>query len=242
MQVLAINGSPRKTAGATYKILEALLAGMKNADAQTEIIHLTDYKIGHCHGCFTCWTKTPGKCIIKDDMEGLLQKFINADLVIFGTPLYTFTTSGLMKDFLDRLLPTREPFLVECKTTPGLTKHPARYDKPKKMLLVSPSGFPEIEHFTGLVATFRNLAQSFDIEHLGEILRPAGELLIQDHKLLQLLLLPYFHRLKKAGKQLIEQGRIDDDLKKSLEKDLLPGGVKKYREEANKYFKKMMEQ
>lgn len=237
-QVLAINGSPRKTAGATYKMAEALLTGMQQAHAQTEIIHLADYKIDHCRGCFACWTKTPGKCIIKDDMEQLLQKYIAADLVIFATPLYFFTVTGLMKNFIDRLLPTAEPFLIESTKTPGLTTHNSRYDKPKKMLLVAPAGFPEIEHFSGLIETFRCWARISDVEYLGAILRPAGGLLVQDHKLLKLLLLPYFHRLKKAGKQLIEQGQIDDDLKKSLEQDLLPGGTKKYREQANKYFKK----
>ena len=238
MHVLAINGSPRKTAGATYKMLDTLLAGMQQAQAQTEIIHLADYKIEHCRGCFACWTKTPGQCIIKDDMEGLLQKFITADLVIFGTPLYFFSVTGLMKNFMDRLLPTADPFLVESKKTPKLTAHASRYDKPKKMLLVSPCGFPEIEHFAGLVETFRCWSRITEIEYLGEILRPAGGPLIQDHALLKLLLIPYFHRLKKAGKQIIEQGHIDDDLKKSLEKDLIPGGVKKYREQANKYFAK----
>lgn len=236
MQVLAINGSPRKTAGVTYKMLETLLAGMQQAHATTEIIHLADYKIEHCRGCFACWAKTPGKCIIKDDMEELLQKFINADLVIFGTPLYFFSVTGLMKNFMDRLLPNAEPFFIESKKHPKLTTQASRYDKAKKILLVSPCGFPEIEHFAGLIETFCCWSRISEIEYLGEILRPAGELLIKDHALLKLLLIPYFHRLKKAGKQIIEQGHIDDDLKKSLEKDLLPGGAKKYREQANKYF------
>ena len=58
---------------------------------QSFSIYLKDKDIKHCSGCFTCWTKTPGKCIHKDDMEELLHKISQADVIVYATPLYYYT-------------------------------------------------------------------------------------------------------------------------------------------------------
>ena len=73
MKVLAINGSPRGQFGNTEVLLKPFLEGCAEAGAEIETIYLKDKEIKHCIGCFTCWTKTPGKCIHKDDMEELLR-------------------------------------------------------------------------------------------------------------------------------------------------------------------------
>ena len=105
MKVLAINGSPRGENGNTEELLKPFLKGCEESDAEVEIVYLKDKDIKHCNGCFTCWTKTPGKCIHKDDMEELLNKISQADIMVYATPLYYFTVTGMMKDFMDRMLP-----------------------------------------------------------------------------------------------------------------------------------------
>ena len=104
MKVLALNGSPRTKKSSTYHMLKPFLEGMEAGGAETEVVHLRKLKIKHCIGCYTCWMRTPGVCVHKDDMAEVLEKFNQADLVIFGTPLYVFTMSGIMKDFIDGLL------------------------------------------------------------------------------------------------------------------------------------------
>lgn len=241
VRVLAVNGSPRGKGSCTHKMLEPLLEGMQDEGAETELINLVDYKIGHCIGCFACWLKTPGHCVLRDDMAALLERLITFDFLILGTPLYLFTVSGLMKNFMDRLVPLAEPFFIESQKVKGLTSHPTRHEKPKKLLIVSPCGLPEVEHFKGLIETFNCFARTSSMEYLGEILRPAGELLRQNSLIVKMFLLSYFRLLRKAGRELIKNGVLSDKLKADLLKDLIPGGKKAYTKAANNYFKKTIE-
>ncbi|GAG64044.1 unnamed protein product, partial [marine sediment metagenome] len=62
--------------------------GVKEAGGVIENIFLIKKEIKPCLGCFDCWFKTPGKCIIEDDMDELLSKFLSSDIVVFATPIY----------------------------------------------------------------------------------------------------------------------------------------------------------
>lgn len=232
MHVLAVNSSPRNEKSITNHILTPLLAGMRAAGATTDLAHLGHMEIKPCLGCFLCWIKTPGKCVQQDDMAGLLEKFVQADLLIFGTPLYHYHMSGLMKNFIDRTLPTSEPWLVEDPNHPELSGHPDRYPRNRSMLLVSPCGFPEFDYFVPLVQYFRYLARKLDWVYMGEILRPAGEILSNDHS--QEMFGWYYDLVRRAGEQLINQGLIAPEIQAELRKDLLPGGPEVFRSEANK--------
>jgi len=210
MNILAINGSPHGSLGNTDLVLQPLLKGMESAGATIETIYLDKLNIKHCIGCFNCWFKTPGKCIHNDDMPPLLEKLANADLIIYTTPLYVFSMSGLMKDFLDRLIPNVLPFFETTST--GLTTHPARHPRTtrQKILLVSSCGFSEEKHFAPLIQTFKHFAQEGNAEYLGEILKPAAWLLKQES--MREKTAAYYNDLCTAGKQLIVQGKIDAEL------------------------------
>jgi multimeric flavodoxin WrbA len=52
----------------TEMMLNYLIEGMRDAGAEFEIVNLREKKVKNCIGCFTCWSKTPGECIHKDDM------------------------------------------------------------------------------------------------------------------------------------------------------------------------------
>jgi len=224
MKVLAVNGSPRMKASSTYHMLKPLLEGMEEAGAETELIHIRQLKLEFCIGCYICWVRTPGKCIHtdKDRMAAALESFNRADLVVFGTPLYHFTMSGIMKTFIDRTITRFEPWLIPHTGLPGVTGHPERFKKPEKILLVSPCGLPEFEHFDSLVATFKQMARMENWEYVGEILRPFGEPL--SRRGLQRLFSSYYGLLHQAGRQIILEGRISDELQAELRKDLFPGG------------------
>lgn len=69
MKIIAINSSPRSGGQSkTELLLNHLVEGMRDAGAEVDIVNLREKKIKNCLGCFTCWTKTPGRCIQKDDM------------------------------------------------------------------------------------------------------------------------------------------------------------------------------
>jgi hypothetical protein len=60
MKVLALNGSPRMRNSSTYHMLAPLLEGMKDAGAETELIHIRQLDLSPCVGCYACWVRTPG--------------------------------------------------------------------------------------------------------------------------------------------------------------------------------------
>ena len=239
MKVLALNGSPRVKASSTYHMMKPFLQGMEAAGAETKVIHIHKLHLEPCIGCYTCWARTPGVCIHNDSMAEALAKFNNADMVIFGTPLYHFTMSGTMKNFVDRLLPRLEPWLIPHPNVPGMTGHPERVHKPDKMFLLSPCGFPEFEHFESLVATFKQIARMENWEYAGEILRPGAEPL--SRRSLQGLFTHYYDLVRRAGEQVIREGRIADELQVKLRQDLFPGGKQAFYDMAAGYWTEQMD-
>lgn len=106
MRVIGISGSPRK--GNTEWMVGRVLAAAGEAGAETELILLRQKDIKLCRGCLTCEVgreQKPGVCVIKDDMAPLLAKMLGADGIVFGTPVYFYLLSALLKNFMDRTVP-----------------------------------------------------------------------------------------------------------------------------------------
>lgn len=220
MKVLAINGSPHGPRGNTERILQPFLEGAREAGAETKVIYLRDLEIKHCIGCFTCWTKTPGVCVQKDDMAQVIPKLAEAEMVVYATPLYVFTASGLMKDFMDRMIPMAQPYIIERGHH---YIHPPRYPQPGrgkgKMVLISNSGYPERHHFSGLEETFRRWTDTPD-EELAGIICCAGGALMQNESIRDTMSW-YTDAAREAGRQVVEQGRISPDTQEILDRPLI---------------------
>jgi len=101
IKVVGICCSPRAN-GNTEILVKEAIAGATEAGAVAEMITLRDKDIKPCDGCRGC-DKT-GKCHIKDDMEPIYQKILDADGLIFGSPVYFWSISGQGKVFMDRLV------------------------------------------------------------------------------------------------------------------------------------------
>lgn len=219
MKILAINGSPRGAAGNTEVLLEQFLKGCEEAGAQTETIYLNDKNIKHCTGCFTCWTKTPGKCIHKDDMEELLIKVSQSDIMVYATPLYYFTVSGMMKDFMDRKLPLCKPEIIKVDDK---YTHPKRYEKESttKTVLISSCGFPGKYNFSGLLETFNVMTKG---NLSGAILFGQGGILsgVKTHEMLKEIFKPYISALRSAGKEVVTLGHITTETQAILDKNII---------------------
>ncbi len=137
MKVLVINGSPKSERSNTICLTRAFLSGAKWEDA--EIINVAKADIKSCLGCFSCWNKTPGTCIIQDDMNEILTKIIAADVIIWSFPLYYYNVPGGLKNLIDRQLPLNLPFMAEGSESGD---HPSRYDLThQKHVIISTCGF-----------------------------------------------------------------------------------------------------
>lgn len=101
MKIIIILGSPRKQ-GNTSRILNIIKDRLKDT-YDVEIEYLSDYEINGCLGCSQCQAiiDKPG-CVQKDQANQLLQQLINADVILYGTPLYGHSYSGQLKIFMDR--------------------------------------------------------------------------------------------------------------------------------------------
>lgn len=173
-KALVIFGSPRGAKGHTHTLLQEFIRGMREGGITCDTVMLHQQRINPCSGCFSCWTKTPGQCIHHDDMADLLAREEAADLLIFAQPLYIFSVPGITKNYLDRRLPRLKPYLIA--KADGTTTHPHRDGQhPRRMVVFSVCGFPELSHFAGLVTMFRQLAAAAATPIVGEILCPASE-------------------------------------------------------------------
>lgn len=101
MKIITILGSPKKhgNTGTVLKQFEELVASAH----QVERIDLTDYRLHGCLGCSVCQRTldAPG-CVQKDDISEILNRMLNADVIVYATPLYVWSFSAQIKALLDR--------------------------------------------------------------------------------------------------------------------------------------------
>ena len=100
-KVLGIVGSPRKE-GNTDLLVDRVLEGAESRGATVDKVYLKGLNIQECDGCHTCWQ---GKdCSKNDDMNGLYPQIVEHDVIVFGTPVYWYGPTALMKAFIDRFV------------------------------------------------------------------------------------------------------------------------------------------
>ena len=138
--------------------MKAYVEGMREAGAEGEVVKLREKNIQNCVGCFTCWTKTPGVCFLDDDMNReLLDKWLASDLAVYATPLYNYGLNATMKAFIERTLPSLQPYFEIDEN--GRMYHPVRSKVPAAALL-SVAGMPDESHFQPLSAHFNYMFSS----------------------------------------------------------------------------------
>ncbi len=217
MNILVLNGSPRCDRSNTLKITNAFLDGMNAVNKNhIDIIAIYNTSIEHCRGCFSCWTRTPGRCIIDDDMQELIEKYIDADVIIWSFPLYYFGMPSKIKAFLDRLLPTNLPFMtVNADKTSG---HPPRYDlSHQHHVLISTCGFYSTKN------NYDALLRQFEImfkNDLTKIICTEGELFNVPQ--LSARTGNYLVYAEKAGEEFALEGRFSEYTENKLTELLFP--------------------
>ena len=106
MKALFVNGSPRKN-WTTHKMLESAMKGAAEAGAEVEIAHVYESPFKGCVSCFACKlknSKTNGLCAFKDALTAVLEKALNSDVIVMGSPIYfSYPTAGI-RAFLERLM------------------------------------------------------------------------------------------------------------------------------------------
>ena len=98
-KVLILSGSPRKN-GNSDILCDEFARGAIEAGHDVEKIRVAEKKIGYCRACYAC--KDTGVCAIKDDMAEVLQKMIDADVLVLASPVYFYSIDAQLKALIDR--------------------------------------------------------------------------------------------------------------------------------------------
>lgn len=126
MKITILNGNHSSGSKKFDTYLNKLVQALAREGHEIEKLDLKNMKINHCLGCWDCWVKTPGKCVIKDDTYNICRASINADFLIFASPVMVGFISSLLKRTMDRLIPLIHPYQ---SVRHGESHHIERYAK-----------------------------------------------------------------------------------------------------------------
>lgn len=217
MQVLALNSSPHRDKGGTGAILNPFLEGMKDAGADVELIYVRDLEIRPCKGCYVCWTKSPGTCVQKDDMAQILPKLASADIVVFATPVYVDGMTSTMKALMDRSIPLIRGV---WEIRDDHCRHPRRDPKEGKIILVSASGFTELDNFDPLIAHMKAACKNLNREFIGAVVRPySWALSMLEQQGVDVA--DVLRAAKEAGAQVVKEGKISPKTLSTITRELV---------------------
>ena len=101
-KVLILSGSPRK-GGNSDLLCSEFACGAQESGNETEIIRVAAKKIAPCSGCYFCRAHG-GQCAHQDDMAEVLQKMIDADVIVMASPVYFYSIDAQLKAVIDRTL------------------------------------------------------------------------------------------------------------------------------------------
>jgi len=211
MNVLAINGSPHMDEGNTAKILNPFLEGLREAGANVELLYTGKLTIEPCSGDLSCWFVNPGTCAKDDDMQTILPKIKNADVIVWASPVYYAGITGPLKTLMDRQLP------AHVMGQPRL--------KAQKAVLVSTCSAWEISMFDPLLGQMRAIYDrpQEGFEFAGALLRPMADGMNEMIKAGETGLLEgIFRAAREAGHQLVREGRIAVATEKAVSRELMP--------------------
>lgn len=160
MKVLGIFGSPRR-GGNTDLLLEETLKGAQSQGAEVERIYLTDFSITPCRECHGC--DETGQCVIKDDMQKIYPKLLEADIIILSSPIFFYGMTAWAKALIDRsqALWARKYLLKD----PSLGKE----GRKRKGFFISVGATKGQKVFEGAILTAKYFFDVLNAEYSGEL-------------------------------------------------------------------------
>ena len=120
-------------------------------EKEIEWVDLSELKISNCVGCFGCWTRTPGRCVIRDDATRVYPLIAASEKVLYVTHVKYGGYDTVMKTMLERAIPVQQAFL---RIVQGETHHVQRAVVPKQAVIVAYGETSEEEQ-----ALFRRLVE-----------------------------------------------------------------------------------
>jgi len=118
IKIIGISGSPRAD-GNTFSLVKTALKSAEEAGAEVELINLGSLNIEPCVACDIC--KATGECAIYDDMREIIEKLMECNGMIIGSPVYFGSVTSQLKMLIDRTRPLRGSFKLKDKIGGSIT-------------------------------------------------------------------------------------------------------------------------
>ena len=215
MNVLVLNGSPKRGASDTLHITRAFVDGMRDAaPVSLRTIHVHDEHIEYCTGCLSCM-RNGGNCIHNDDMRGILEAILDSDVLIFSFPLYCYGMPAPLKALIDRTLPLSS---LAMKKVGDHYEHVGQRDFAHlRYVMISGCGFPNSEHnFEPAVHHFRRM---FGEDSTIITVAEAPMLNVPEAAVVAE---PLLEQVRRAGQEYARDGRISEDTLRRVETPMIP--------------------
>ena len=159
MKVLGIMGSPRKQSN-TEILLDRALEGAREAGGEVEKVLVSKLKISPCLEIYAC--RKDGNCAIKDDMQLLYRKLLEADHIIFASPMFFYGVTSQAKAVIDRC-----QALWVRKHVLGMGKEDKRE---RRGLFISVGATRGTKLFDGAVLTVKYFFDAIGVEYSADLL------------------------------------------------------------------------
>lgn len=173
IKILAINGSHKKSGGVNQLLIDSIFKGAQKKGADVETVRLSSVNINNCISCNKCQRSNEYTCVYddKDDFINIYNKILEADILIYATPIYIFNISGLMKNFMDRMY-SRGKCQENIFTKSNLLFHDVEKQMlNKKFISIITADNIECKTTESTVSFFNSLATFFDYSYIGSFVR-----------------------------------------------------------------------
>ena len=215
MKILVLNGSPKEKSD-TFRLTEAFLKGMNREDQhEVRIIDVIEKKIAPCRGCFGCWQRGDGHCVIDDDQNIILDAYRSADVIIWSFPLYCYGMPSHLKAVLDRTIPLLRMKMV--REPDGTVRHEGLVDFSKiHTLVICGCGFPHWEgNFDSLKLLCKNCFGEPVMVCVPEtpLLNVPQAAIVAD---------PLLEKFQRAGEEYAAALRLSPETVAALETPMIP--------------------
>lgn len=214
-KVIVINGSPRRAESVTLVATDWFVKGIEEAaPCDVEFVTVSDLNVKPCMGCLSCWARTEGECVIKDDdIIHVKKKILDSDIVIVSYPLYFFGMPGTMKVFTDRMLSLMQTYAGQPASLTGESLHGIRYPKPgRSFVVISTCAYTEVK------GAYDALKCQYDCicgrGNYTAVLVPQLKMFLASAKGERLE--KYVKRFEDAGRILALEGKVSDEILKEL--------------------------
>ncbi len=215
MRILVLNGSPKERSD-TFRLTDAFLKGLnRDGTHEVHIIHVREQQIAPCRGCFGCWQRGDGHCVIADDQNAILDLYRDADVIVWSFPLYCYGMPSPLKAVLDRTIPLVKMRMVQQPD--GTVRHEPLVDFSRiRTLVICGCGFPHWEgNFDSLKLLCKTCFGNPDMVCVPEtpLMNVPEAAIVAD---------PLLRRFEEAGAEYAERLTLSPETVAALETPMIP--------------------